>query len=267
MADSTKLLQEFMVGNAHVAVYDSAANAGTAAASRASQVIQSAIAKQNRARVVVATGNSQIPLADALVREDINWDFVELFHMDEYAGINSDHPSSFRYWIRTRLEEKVCPAATHYLQADASDLNAEVTRYSQLLKEAPIDIAFVGFGENGHIAFNDPPVADFNDAAMVKIITLDEACRRQQAGEGHFSDVDSVPKIAVTITCSGLFRANAWICCVPEKRKAQAVLHALEGPISEVCPASLVRRHPNSYVFLDVNSASLLSTWIHGANA
>jgi glucosamine-6-phosphate deaminase len=259
MADSTKLLRKFTAGNAHVAIYDSPANAGAAAASSAGRLIQSAIAKQNRARVIGATGNSQIPLADALVEEDINWDAVELFHMDEYAGIDSDHPSSFRYWIRTRLEERVRPATTHYLQADAIDLNAEVNRYSQLLEEEPIDLAFVGFGENGHIAFNDPPEADFNDAAMVKIIALDEDCRRQQAGEGHFSDVDSVPKIAVTITCSGLFRANAWICCVPEKRKAQAVLNALEGPISEACPASLVRRHPNCHVFLDADSASLLS--------
>lgn len=259
MSDSSDLLRQFQSGNAHVEVYRSAELAGRAAAAQAARVIQRAIEQQGRARIIAATGNSQIPVADALVKEKIDWKSVELFHMDEYAGMKADHPSSFRLWIRTRLEEKVHPRAAYYLEGDAPDLPAELARYTQLLKKAPIDVAFVGFGENGHIAFNDPPVADFKDPEMVKMITLDEACRRQQAGEGHFADVASVPKEAATITCTGLFRANSWICCVPEKRKAEAVRNALEGPISEACPASLVRRHPDAYVFLDAGSASLLS--------
>jgi len=259
MSDSSQLLQEFQAGNAHVEVYVSAASAGAAGAAEAARLIQSAIAKRARARVIVATGNSQIPLIDALVREKIEWRAVEVFHMDEYSRMKPDHLSSFRYWIRTRLEEKVHPGVMQYLEGDAADLGAEMNRYSGLLKEAPIDVAFVGFGENGHIAFNDPPVADFNDPATVKIVTLDEACRRQQAGEGHFKDLASVPKEAVTITCPGLFRANAWICCVPEGRKAEAVRNALTGPVSEVCPASLVRKHPNAHVYLDSDSASKLS--------
>jgi glucosamine-6-phosphate deaminase len=259
MSDSAEVLQKFQAGNARAAVYASAAGAGTAAAAQAAKLIQIAIAKQGRARVIGATGNSQIPFADALVAQDIDWEKVELFHMDEYAGMKADHPSSFRYWIRARLEEKVHPGMTHYLAGDAEDLDAEIKRYTELLSHAPIDLAFVGFGENGHIAFNDPPVADFNDAAMLKMITLDEACRRQQAGEGHFPDVASVPKEAITITCTGLFRADAWICCVPELRKAEAVQRALEGPVSEACPASLVRNHPNAYVYLDEDSASRLS--------
>jgi glucosamine-6-phosphate deaminase len=153
----------------------------------------------------------------------------------------------------------VHPRQTFYLKGDAADLNAEIKRYSDLLLAEPVDLAFVGFGENGHIAFNDPPVANFNDPATVKRIELDQACRRQQAGEGHFPNEESVPKEAVTITCPGLFRAGAWVCCVPEKRKAEAVRNALEGPISERCPASLVRRHPNAFVYLDRESASLLS--------
>jgi glucosamine-6-phosphate deaminase len=208
--------------------------------------------------MIAATGNSQLPLVAALVKEQVDWQSVEVFHMDEYAGMKPDHPSSFRYWIRTRLEETLHPRLTHYLNGDAASLDAEMLRYAQLLKEAPIDVAFVGFGENGHIAFNDPAVADFNDPAMVKIVTLDEACRRQQAGEGHFGDLAAVPKEAVTITCSGLFRAKAWICCVPESRKAEAVRGALEGVISEACPASLVRRHPNACVYLDTDSAARL---------
>jgi glucosamine-6-phosphate deaminase len=196
---------------------------------------------------------------EALVKQDLDWKRVEIFHMDEYAGMAADHPASFRRWIKTRVEEKVHPGKMNYLAGDAPDLKAEMSRYVQLLNEAPIDLAFVGFGENGHIAFNDPHVADFNDPAVVKRITLDEACRKQQAGEGHFKDVESVPADALTVTCTGLFRANAWICCVPEARKAQAVRNALEGPISVSCPASIVRRHPNAHVYLDQESSSLLS--------
>jgi glucosamine-6-phosphate deaminase len=252
-------LHSFKAGEAHVEIYASSTAAGNAAAEKAAQVIGSAIANHGRARVIGATGNSQIPLVDALTKQGIDWASVELFHMDEYAGMKPDHPSSFRYWIRTRIEEKVHPWRTHYLQGDAPDLEAEMRRYAQLLNVAPIDVAFVGFGENGHIAFNDPRVADFQDPETVKMITLDDACRRQQAGEGHFKDVDSVPPRALTITCTGLFRAEAWVCNVPDLRKAEAVKNALEGPISESCPASLVRRHRNSYVSLDSASASLLS--------
>jgi glucosamine-6-phosphate deaminase len=252
-------LEGFHAGTAVVQIHTSPTDLGMAAAERAARLITSAIDEHGKARIIAATGNSQIPLVEALIKQHIDWKAVEIFHMDEYAGINADHPSSFRYWIRTRLEEKVHPMKTHYLRGDAADLDAEIKRYSELLDRAPIDAAFVGFGENGHIAFNDPPVADFHDPVLIKKVTLDEACRRQQAGEGHFKDVASVPREAITITCPGLFRAKAWVCCVPEARKAEAVQNALEGPISETCPASLVRRHPNAYVFLDRESASLLS--------
>ena len=253
------LLQTFRSGTAHVEIYASNEVLGSAAAELSARLIADAIKEHRRARVIAATGNSQISLVEALVKQRIDWRAVELFHMDEYAGMSSSHPASFRRWIKNRLEDKVHPRKTYYLAGDAADLEAEIKRYSELLLHAPIDLAFVGFGENGHIAFNDPSVADFNDPAVVKKVTLDEACRRQQAGEGHFKDLESVPKQALTITCSGLFRANAWACCVPEKRKAEAVRNALEGPISEACPASLVRRHPNAHVFLDPDSASLLT--------
>jgi glucosamine-6-phosphate deaminase len=252
-------VHKFQSGTAEVEIYASSAAAGSAAAKKAAELIRVAIGNRGRARIIGATGNSQIPLIEALLTEPVQWNAVELFHMDEYVGLSSDHPSSFRYWIRTRIEEKVHPLQTHYLHGDAPDLEAEIQRYSGLLNSAPIDLAFVGFGENGHIAFNDPPVADFSDPRTVKKITLDDACRRQQAGEGHFKDVASVPPNAVTITCTGLFRADAWVCNVPDLRKAEAVKNALEGPVSEKCPASLVQRHPNSYVFLDSASASALS--------
>lgn len=259
MPNTAGSLHQFQSGEAQVEIYSSGEAAGKAAAEKAAHLIRAAISDYGKARVVAATGNSQIPLVEALIKQDIDWSSVELFHMDEYAGMSGDHPSSFQYWIRTRIEEQVHPWKTHYLRGDAPDLGAEMRRYEQLLNAAPPHLAFVGFGENGHIAFNDPPVANFQDPETVKMITLDEACRRQQAGEGHFKDVASVPLHALTITCTGLFRTKAWVCSVPDLRKAEAVKNALEGPIAESCPASLVRRHPNSYVFLDSESASLLS--------
>jgi glucosamine-6-phosphate deaminase len=190
----------------------------------------------------------------------VDWSRVELFHMDEYAGMPPDHPASFRNWIKTRVADRVHPKEAHYLAGDAADLTAEIQRYSNLLRAAPLDLAFVGFGENGHIAFNDPHVADFADPAEVKLVSLDDACRAQQAGEGHFGSLAAVPREALTMTCPALFRASAWICAVPDRRKAEAVRRALEGPIAESCPASLVRTHPNATVYLDVESASLLAS-------
>jgi glucosamine-6-phosphate deaminase len=230
------------------------------AASEAATIIGEAIARNGSARIVVATGNSQLAFIGALTqRRDIEWKSVEVFHMDEYVGISPGHPSSFRCWIRTRVEDRVHPGRMHYIEGDARDIDAEIARYAALLDAAPIDLAFVGFGENGHIAFNDPPVADFDDPAAVKRVALDEACRRQQWGEGHFPSLEAVPREALTVTCPGLFRARAWVCAVPEARKAEAVRNALEGPVSTACPASLVRRHPRASVYLDKESAALLA--------
>lgn len=251
--------EELHYGSARVRIYPSSTVLGVAAAELAAKLIREVIENYGRARIVVATGNSQIPLMDALTDQPVDWKAVEVFHMDEYSGMKETNPASFRYWIKTHLEDKVNPGKLHYIAGDAPDLDAEMKRYSKLLDQAPIDLAFVGFGENGHIAFNDPPSADFDDPMIVKRVHLDEACRRQQAGEGHFTDFASVPLEAVTITCTGLFRAHAWICCVPEARKANAVRDALEGPISVSCPASMVQRHPNAYVYLDQESAALLS--------
>lgn len=252
--------QSLHFGNAEVPIFASLEELGIAAAQKAAARITDAIEQQGKARVIVATGNSQIPLVTALGQTAVDWSRVDIFHMDEYVGIPPDHPSSFRYWIRTRIEEKLHPRQVFYIAADAADLDSEMNRYARLLLAEPIDVAFVGFGENGHIAFNDPPNADFQDPATVKKVLLDEACRLQQVGEKHFPDIDSVPAFAVTLTCPGLFRANHWICCVPEERKADAVRNALTGPISEKCPASLVRRHTSARVYLDRDSASLLFT-------
>lgn len=233
---------------------------GAAAAVHASSIIRNAIALRGRTRIVVGTGNSQQQVIESLVRQPgIDWSAIEVFHLDEYVGMKADHPASFRRWVRTHLVERVQPGAVHYLTGDAADLQSEMDRYAALLTEAPIDLCFVGFGENGHVAFNDPHAANFSDSYLVKCVKLDEACRRQQVGEGHFPTVESVPQEAVTLTCPALMLAQVWICCVPDLRKARAVKCALEGPVATECPASLVRNHPQAYVYLDGNSASLLS--------
>lgn len=241
-------------------MFDSVAGLAAAAAARAADLIIGAAQKKGRARVIAATGNSQKAFIDSLALEKhVPWDRVTLFHMDEYVGLGASHPASFRLWIRTRIEGRVHLKDAYYIEGDAPDANAEAKRYENLLLSDEIDVAFVGIGENGHIAFNDPPVADFNDPKIVKRVALDDACKRQQAGEGHFENVEAVPNEALTITCPGLFRANAWITVVPDERKAEAVRAALEGPITTACPASIIQRHPNATVYLDRSSASRLA--------
>jgi glucosamine-6-phosphate deaminase len=257
--DYSDLLASLSYNEANVCVYRSHDALGAAAANQAADVIRRAIARRGRARIIIATGNSQLAVSAALVQQQgVDWKSVDIFHLDEYVGISEDHLASFRYWVRTRIVEKVHPASAEYMEGDARELDLEMERYTRLLAAGPIDLAFVGIGENGHIAFNDPGVADFNDPRMVKRVTLDEICRRQQVGEGHFKDMDSVPREAVTLTCSALFRAEYWVCCIPDARKAQAVRNSLEGPISPACPGSLVRRHPNTTLYLDIHSAALL---------
>lgn len=233
---------------------------GAAAAARAAMLLREAIRTRGGARIVVATGNSQLRFIDALAQApDVSWKLVDVFHLDEYVGISPEHPASFRRWVKTRLVDRVHPRAVHYLNGDAPDLTQETDRYSKLLANGLLDLAFVGFGENGHIAFNDPHVADFSDRLSVKVVALDEKSRHQQVGEGHFPDLHSVPRQALTLTCPAIMRARHWICCVPDLRKAEAVKSALEGPVSTACPASLIQTHPSAYLYLDESSASLLS--------
>lgn len=232
---------------------------GRAAAAESAEILRTAIAARGFARVLVATGNSQLDVVKHLVGERVDWNRVDALHLDEYVGIEPTHPASFQLWIRTRFVDKVHPRSIDYLQGLAADPDAEARRYAALLASGPIDLAFVGFGENGHIAFNDPHVADFADPLLVKRVALDEACRRQQVGEGHYPNLDSVPREALTVTCTGLMRAAHWICCVPEGRKASAVRAALEGPLTTACPASLVRNHPRASIYLDLESSALLA--------
>jgi glucosamine-6-phosphate deaminase len=261
--DATTLVEPrvgFEQGNAWVVVFDSQDDLGRAAATQAAGVITDAVRHRGRARVIVGTGNSQDRLIHWLTRQpQIDWKAVEVFHMDEYVGMPATHPASFARWLKTHLADVVPAGTFHYIKGDAPELDAETTRYAAALAAAPIDLCFIGFGENGHIAFNDPHEADFNDPRVVKRVRLDEKCRMQQVGEGHFPSLDAAPREAVTLTCPTLMSAATVIAVVPERRKAEAVRDALEGPLTTRCPASLVLTHPSATIYLDKDSASLLT--------
>lgn len=252
-------LRHFQVDQARVYVYQSKQETSEAAALEAAFILRNALAKRGSARIIVGTGNSQEDMVRTLVRAPgIDWHRMEVFHMDEYVGMSEEHPASFHRWLKTHLVDIVHPGKVHYLEGTAPELSQECERYAKLLHVAPIDICFIGFGENGHIAFNDPGVADFHDPLAVKRVTMDERCRQQQVGEGHFPALEAMPKEALTLTCPELFRAEHWICTVPDLRKAEAVKNALTGPITEACPSSSVRTHPAAAIYLDADSASLL---------
>lgn len=245
------------VDRLHVRTYATKSVLGAAAAAHAAEVIRVAIEDHGAARVIFATGASQFEFLEALVQQSsVNWSCVTAFHLDEYLGLPSDHPASFRGYLNERLFNLVKPARVHLIAGDAPDPDGECERYAALLAAEPIDLACIGIGENGHIAFNDPPVADFRDPRLVKIVELDEPCRRQQLGEGWFPTLDDVPRRAMTLTVPAIMRCKAIRCVVPDERKAEAVRAALEEPIGTACPASVLRRHADAVLFLDELSAS-----------
>jgi glucosamine-6-phosphate deaminase len=251
---------QFTVDTVRVTVHRTGQQLGDAVAAQVAGLVREAVASRGVARVIIGTGPSQATFIAALVaRQDVPWQDVEVFHMDEYLGMPVTHPASFRRWLRTHLTDQVPVRASHELEGDAADTDAEIARYTALLEAAPIDVSCVGFGENGHLAFNDPPVADFADPATVKRVMLDERCRLQQVGEGHFPSLEATPATALTVTVPALLRARTVVACVPERRKAAAVRDALEGPIATSCPASALRTHPRAFVHLDLEAASLLA--------
>lgn len=252
-------LREFQVDLLTVRIFPRHPEMAQAAAEAVARFLQDCLAQQGRARVILASAASQIQFLEALTHwPGLDWSRVSLFHMDEYLGISADHPASFRRFLRERVEAVVRPQAFHYLCGEADQPIAECARYGALLQASPIDLCCLGIGENGHVAFNDPPVADFGDTRPVKLVRLDEACRRQQVGEGAFPALAAVPQFAYTLTIPALCSVRKMICVVPEQRKAMAVRTALEGPIQTACPASFLRRQSHATLYLDVDSASLL---------
>jgi glucosamine-6-phosphate deaminase len=240
-----------------VEVFDDLPALAHAAAVDAAGALRDAIAARGEANVMLATGNSQLAFLAELVQiTDVAWERVRAFHMDEYAGIAHTHPASFQRYMRERVATKLPVKEFNYLNGDTGDARAEAYRYAQLLRQHPLDLCCCGIGENGHLAFNDPPVADFDDDELVKEVPLDLASRRQQVGEGHFATLDDVPTHAITVTIPGLLSANRVLAIVPEARKARPVHDALYGPISTDCPASILRRHTNAMLYLDAASAS-----------
>lgn len=215
---------------------------------------------QESVRAILATGNSQIAFLKALAQKGgIDWSRVTLFHMDEYLGIDATHPASFRHYMKTKVEDVMHPGAFHYLEGDALEPINECDRYETLLKEKPVDLCCMGVGENGHIAFNDPPVANYSDKRWVKLVLLDDECKMQQVNEGHFPSLESVPKYALTLTIPALLSASKVVCVAPETRKMKAVKTALSEPVGSHCPASFLRTAPNATLYLDEDSAAGLS--------
>jgi glucosamine-6-phosphate deaminase len=231
-----------------------------AAAEQAAVAIRLAMAERGQARIIAATAASQIEFLDALTRaSDIDWARLEVFHLDEYIGLPATHPGSFRKMLLEQLIRRTAIVKYHLLDGDAKDPTEAAQRVGRELASAPIDIAFLGVGENGHIAFNDPP-ADLDTEDPYIIVNLDEKCRQQQVGEAWFADISQVPKQAISMSARQILKAKEILAVVPDGRKAQAVKLCFEGDISPMAPASILRRHSNATVYLDKNSASLLSS-------
>ncbi len=231
---------------------------GCRAAADGAAIIRRAIQDRGGANIVVGTGASQFEFLDALTSlPGIDWGRVEMFHLDEYVGLPDTHPASFRRYLRERIVERVKPRVFHFLAGDVPDPVAECKRVGALLARSPVDVAFVGIGENGHLAFNDPP-ADFQTEEPYLVVELDEPCRRQQLGEGWFPKLEDVPRRAISMSIRQLLKSREILCVVPDARKARAVSECLEGDVSPLHPSSILQTHAATTVYLDRDSAALL---------
>lgn len=239
-------------------VFDDKVSLGKAAAAQAASAIRFAIAKQGRARVVAASAASQFEFLEALTATPgIHWEQVELFHLDEYIGLPMTHPASFCKFLREHLIAKT-GITNHHLLDGSQDPAAVIREVNKAITASPIDISFVGIGENGHLAFNDPP-ADFNTEEPFIVVALDHACRLQQVGEGWFKNLDAVPKQAISMSVRQVLKAKEILAVVPDTRKAPAIKACFDGPVSPMAPSSILSTHPNATIYLDRQSSALLS--------
>jgi glucosamine-6-phosphate deaminase len=239
-------------------VFPDKSSLSQAAAEQAATAIRNAISRQGRARIVAATAASQIDFLEALTKApSMDWSKVEAFHLDEYIGLPVTHPGSFRKMLLEQLIQKTGTSKYHLLDGDGPDPAAVARRVSKELASSPVDIEFLGIGENGHVAFNDPP-ANFEMEDPYIIVELDEACRRQQVGEAWFANISQVPRRALSMSVRQILKAKEILAVVPDERKAQAIRACFTGEISPMAPASILRTHPNATIYLDKNSASLL---------
>jgi len=248
----------FVVDKLTVKAYDSRNEMGACAAAEAAAALKKALAEKDVIKAIFAAAPSQNEfLASLIADKDIDWTRIEAYHMDEYINLASDAPQGFGNFLRDRIFGKVPFKSVSYLNGNAECLDCECKRYSELI-EGGVDFVFMGIGENGHIAFNDPPVADFNDSKLVKVVELDQKCRQQQVNDGCFASIDLVPTHALTLTVPALFSGKQLFCIVPAPTKADAVKATLQGPINETCPASILRRHDNAVLYIDNDSSAKL---------
>ena len=254
------LLRTFHCDQLEVRIYSDRAEAGSAGAGIAANILRDGIARDGRIAVVLASAVSQDPfLASLRAQPGIDWSHVTAFHLDEYAGMSARHPASFRRFQHERLMDHVPIGTFHELTGDAQDLAAECDRYAALLRESRPELVVLGIGENGHLAFIDPPVCDFHDPRDVRQVELDEVCRMQQVHDGAFARLEDVPTRALSLTVPFFLRVPRALIFVSGVNKARAVRAALEGPVSEECPASALRGHPAAILFLDAKAAALLT--------
>ena len=255
-------MKEWRVDRLTVRVYESIEALAAGAAGDAAAIIRAALDQRGHVNLMLATGTSQLTFLSRLIDSagtTIDWSRVTGFHMDEYVGLAATHPASFQRYMRERVVANLGFGDFHYLDGAARDPEREAARYARLIEKHPIDLCCLGIGENGHLAFNDPPVADFDDPLLVKVVELDDRCKLQQVGEGHFATIADVPPRAITVTVPGLLRARNAIAIVPEARKAEPVRAALEGPLGTECPASILRTQAHATLYLDSESAALLT--------
>jgi glucosamine-6-phosphate deaminase len=251
--------RELRIGALTVRVERDVAPMARDAAAEAAAVLRAAVDARGEANVMLATGNSQLVfLAELVAIPGVPWPNIRAFHMDEYVGLPPTHAASFQRYMRERVASRLPLKEFCYLSGDASDPEQEAARYEALLRAHPLDLCCAGIGENGHLAFNDPPVANFDDPRDAKVVALEPASRRQQVAEGHFAAVDDVPTHAITVTIPALLRAGRVLVVAPEARKAKPVHEALYGPISTACPASILRTQSNATLYLDAESSALL---------
>ncbi|MEM9143346.1 MAG: glucosamine-6-phosphate deaminase [Bacteroidota bacterium] len=242
-------------GHLNVRICDTIEQMGASAADFVTAKLGRTIAEKGFANLILATGTSQFTFLDALKQREVAWDKITVFHLDEYIGLPISHKASFRKYLKERILDGVAPKQVHLINGDAPYIQKEMDRYRQLLEAHPIDLACIGIGENGHIAFNDPHVADFQDDKLIKEVDLDYECRSQQFGEGWFPSLKEVPEKALTLTIPTIMGSETISCVVPDARKANAVFNTLNQSITEKHPATILRRHKDCTLFLDSSSA------------
>jgi len=259
MESSYSHVTRFSAGKIKLEIHSTANAAGDAAAHAAAEELRRLAQLGKSIGVIFATGNSQLDTLDALTSiPGLPWDQVQGFHMDEYIGLDENHRASFRRYLREKLTQRVAMNSFFEMNGNVEDIDSFGREYAKQLELAEPQLCLLGIGENGHLAFNDPSEANFDDPYPIKVVTLDDICRQQQVSEGWFATLEEVPEQALTLTIPTLFRVPKLIVSVPGRRKAEAVRRTLEEPIATDCPSTLLRKHPNVTIYLDLDSAAKL---------